>query len=746
MNEMNEDDAQMRVKEHLKLMPSRYVKDFCTPRDIALHMEALDVSRRNKGAFAVRSGVQRKTRGSTGEDEEEEEEKILEDDHHRRRSEGEEATTTTRAENEGAHSESNGKRRSRKKQSPTTDATKSRTNLTLCGTHGKGTNSPDSILLPDFSNANADGFKNSTESSTSSASLSRFYHERGQQNHQQQQQIDHGRGMNGGNMTFCGASTSSSVYSEEGCEDYFSAAQAIAEEQQPFYSLAVACKNRPRVLSEISTAVNDCGLDVHEAHIYNLKDGYVLDVFTVHGWKNDDEEGLSQALVKFLTAGIVPERRGLGGSPFPTKTDVNKVCMELDSCEIYDIDPESDRQGWGDSDDEGEDPLKVSNQMSDSEQDTKDNNYHTNNNDDDDDDNVDGKRREIEDLNRNQISALDSTKLLERDVIEAMEKSRKDNKEPGIDSRKLRLIREIGSGSFGVLYKGEYRGKKVAAKFPSGTHNDNQNQLRAMHEFFKELSVLSKVKHENIIRIVGAMTKMPRLCIVTEYVDNGPLNNYLVNQGSSLKLVAQVEIACGIARGMAYLHSKNFIHRDLKASNVLLQSTMTPSIGNGDGKAILMDARGPLRPIICDFGLSREVAKDGVMTPETGTYRWMAPEVIAHSRYSTSADVYSFAIVLWEIVCEGHVPYPEHAPLQAAVAVVQKGIRPILPYNSHPIMTNAMERCWISEPENRPRFTDLVMDFESHMLGSTTKLNLLPSKSFFSRLKSMSRSKKRDRM
>ena len=119
---------------------------------------------------------------------------------------------------------------------------------------------------------------------------------------------------------------------------------------------------------------------------------------------------------------------------------MNKVRMELDSCEIYDIDPESDRQGWGDSDDEGEDPLKVSNQMSDSEQDTKDNNYHPNNNDDDDDDNVDGKRREIEDLNRNQISALDSTKLLERDVIEAMEKSRKDNKEPGIDSRKLRLI------------------------------------------------------------------------------------------------------------------------------------------------------------------------------------------------------------------------------------------------------------------------------------------------------------------
>ena len=489
----------------------------------------------------------------------------------------------------------------------------------------------------------------------------------------------------------------------------------------------------------------------------------MLDVFTVYGWKNDDEEGLSHAVMKALTAGIVPERRGLGGSPFPSKTDVNKVCMELDGCEIYDIDPESEhRQGWeSHSDDEGEDPLKVSNQMSDSEELmnvatttttlTEGGTYNLiniKNNDDDDD--ADGGKREIKDnLNRNQISALDSTKSLERDVMEAMEKSRKESKEPAIDSRKLRLIREVGSGSFGVLYKGEYRGKKVAAKFPSGTHNDNQNQLRAMREFFQELSVLSKVKHENIVRVVGAMTKMPRLCIVTEYVDNGPLNNYLLNQGSSLKLSAQVEIACGIARGMAYLHSKNFVHRDLKASNVLLQSTTTPITAKGesiDGKMTFTGAQGSLRPIICDFGLSREVTKDGAMTPETGTYRWMAPEVIAHSKYSLSADVYSFAIVLWEIVCEGHVPYPEHTPLQAAVAVVQKGIRPILPYNSHPIMMNAMERCWVSEPENRPRFTDLVMDFESHMLGSATKLNLMPSKSFFSRLKSMSTSKKRDRI
>ena len=698
-DDFENDDCDDKIKEHMKLVPVRYTKDFSCREEIVLHMDALDCSRKNKGAFAVQSLLVK------------------------------------------------GKRKANfapKSRSPLKKL------LTGKGTLEKGKISPDSIL-PD----------NNAATTSVTGPTSRFYQKRNNQQ-QQQEQMNHGRGMHGGNLTFYGASTSSSVYSEEGSEDHL-AAQALKENEQPFYSLAVACINRPRVLSEISTAVNDCGLDVHEAHIYNLKYGYVLDVFTVYGWKNDDEEGLSHAVMKALTAGIVPERRGLGGSPFPSKTDVNKVCMELDGCEIYDIDPESEhRQGWeSHSDDEGEDPLKVSNQMSDSEELmnvattttttlTEGGTYNINIKNNDDDDDADGGKREIKDnLNRNQISALDSTKSLERDVMEAMEKSRKESKEPAIDSRKLRLIREVGSGSFGVLYKGEYRGKKVAAKFPSGTHNDNQNQLRAMREFFQELSVLSKVKHENIVRVVGAMTKMPRLCIVTEYVDNGPLNNYLLNQGSSLKLSAQVEIACGIARGMAYLHSKNFVHRDLKASNVLLQSTTTPITAKGesiDGKMTFTGAQGSLRPIICDFGLSREVTKDGAMTPETGTYRWMAPEVIAHSKYSLSADVYSFAIVLWEIVCEGHVPYPEHTPLQAAVAVVQKGIRPILPYNSHPIMMNAMTRCWVSEPENRPRFTDLVMDFESHMLGSATKLNLMPSKSFFSRLKLMSTSKKRDRI
>lgn len=90
-----------------------------------------------------------------------------------------------------------------------------------------------------------------------------------------------------------------------------------------------------------------------------------------------------------------------------------------------------------------------------------------------------------------------------------------------------------------------------------------------------------------------------------------------------MKFSAQVEIACGIARGMAYFYLKNFVYRDLKVLNVLLQSTTTPITAKGesiDGKMTFTGAQGSLRLIICDFGLSREVLKDGVMMLEIGTY------------------------------------------------------------------------------------------------------------------------------
>ena len=95
------------------------------------------------------------------------------------------------------------------------------------------------------------------------------------------------------------------------------------------------------------------------------------------------------------------------------------------------------------------------------------------------------------------------------------------------------------------------------------------------------------------------------------------------------------------------------------------------------------------------------------MTAETGTYRWMAPEVIEHKPYTEKADVFSFAVVLWELLtCR--VPYSEMTPLQAAVGVVQKGLRPGIPSNTPPALGQLMEACWAQDATHRPSFKDLA--------------------------------------
>ncbi|CAN1175817.1 Serine/threonine-protein kinase STY17 [Linum perenne] len=255
-----------------------------------------------------------------------------------------------------------------------------------------------------------------------------------------------------------------------------------------------------------------------------------------------------------------------------------------------------------------------------------------------------------------------------------------------IDQRLLKHEEKIASGSYGDLYRGVYLGQDVAIKVLRSEHL-NSSQV---DEFSHEVAILREVQHINVVQFVGACTEYPNLCIVTEYMPGGSLYDYLHKNHDSLKLSQLLKFAIDVSKGMEYLHQNNIIHRDLKTAN------------------LLMDADNVVK--VADFGIARFQNQGGVMTAETGTYRWMAPEVINHQPYDQKADVFSFAIVLWELVT-AKVPYETMTPLQAALGVRQ-GKRPEIPENLHPGLSDLMQRCWETDPVNRPPFSEITVELE----------------------------------
>lgn len=252
-----------------------------------------------------------------------------------------------------------------------------------------------------------------------------------------------------------------------------------------------------------------------------------------------------------------------------------------------------------------------------------------------------------------------------------------------IDPQQLKFECKVASGSYGDLYKGTYCSQEVAIKVLKAERVSAEMQ----REFAQEVYIMRKVRHKNVVQFIGACTKPPSLCIVTEYMSGGSVYDYLHKQRGTFKLPSLLKVAIDISKGMNYLHQNNIIHRDLKAAN------------------LLMDENEVVK--VADFGVARVKAQSGVMTAETGTYRWMAPEVIEHKPYDHKADIFSFAIVLWELLT-GKIPYEYLTPLQAAVGVVQKGLRPTIPKNTLPKLTELLERCWQQDPTLRPDFTEII--------------------------------------
>ncbi|GFP87339.1 dual specificity protein kinase spla [Phtheirospermum japonicum] len=218
----------------------------------------------------------------------------------------------------------------------------------------------------------------------------------------------------------------------------------------------------------------------------------------------------------------------------------------------------------------------------------------------------------------------------------------------------------VGKGSFGEIVKACWRGTPVAVKRILPSLSDDRLVIQ---DFRHEVNLLVKLRHPNIVQFLGAVTEKKPLMLVTEYLRGGDLHQHLKEKGA-LNPTTAINFALDIARGMAYLHSEPnvVIHRDLKPRNVLLVNTSADHLKVGD------------------FGLSKLIRVQHShdvykMTGETGSYRYMAPEVFKHRKYDKKVDVFSFAMILYEML-EGEPPLSSYEPYEAA-RYVAEGHRPI---------------------------------------------------------------------
>ncbi|XP_010252080.1 PREDICTED: serine/threonine-protein kinase HT1 [Nelumbo nucifera] len=264
-----------------------------------------------------------------------------------------------------------------------------------------------------------------------------------------------------------------------------------------------------------------------------------------------------------------------------------------------------------------------------------------------------------------------------------------------IDPKLLYIGSKIGEGAHGKVYEGRYGDQIVAIKV---LHSGNTPEERAALEgrFAREVNMMARVKHENLVKFVGAC-KDPLMVIATELLPGMSLRKYLTSiRPNQLDLCVAIGYALDIARAMDCLHANGIIHRDLKPDNLLLTANQ---------KSVKL----------ADFGLAREESVTEMMTAETGTYRWMAPELYStvtlrqgeKKHYNNKVDVYSFGIVLWELLTN-RMPFEGMSNLQAAYAAAFKQTRPNLPEDLPPDLAFILQSCWVEDPNIRPSFSQII--------------------------------------
>ncbi|KAH3766995.1 tyrosine protein kinase [Pelomyxa schiedti] len=264
-----------------------------------------------------------------------------------------------------------------------------------------------------------------------------------------------------------------------------------------------------------------------------------------------------------------------------------------------------------------------------------------------------------------------------------------------LDPDELETDKQIGEGTFGIVFKGTWRGAEVAIKV---LKNQDQTYTKQNKEDFeREVQMMVSLKHPQIVTFYGAVFVQGSLAIVTEFMPYGNLQSLMKDTSNPLSFKLKCKFILDCSKAMDFLHHSNVIHRDLKLENLLVAS---------------LDASAFVCAKITDFGTTKAVQDSHTsqhMTKAIGTPIYMAPEVFEKSLYSTKTDVFSFAIMCW-ILFTGQEPYTEFGDSIWKIGdFLLKGERLPIPADLNPKIADLIKICWDQDSNNRPDFSSIIV-------------------------------------